>query len=66
MDLDPGSWGGLELGLKIGPVKTSSWQTTTNVTDEFGAVTRRAEGCSDAGSAFSRVIIRWVSEATGD
>ena len=24
MDLDPGSWGGLELGLKIGPVKTSS------------------------------------------
>ena len=24
MDLDPGSWGGLELGLKIGPVKTSN------------------------------------------
>ena len=24
MDLDPGSWGGLELGLKIGPVKTST------------------------------------------
>ena len=24
MDLDPASWGGLELGLKIGPVKTSS------------------------------------------
>ena len=23
MDLDPASWGGLELGLKIGPVKTS-------------------------------------------
>ena len=23
MDLDPGSWGGLELGLKIGPMKTS-------------------------------------------
>ena len=26
MDLDPGSWGGLELGLKIGPVKTSTAQ----------------------------------------
>ena len=24
MDLDLASWGGLELGLKIGPVKTSS------------------------------------------
>ena len=24
MDLDPGSWGGLELVLKIGPVKTST------------------------------------------
>ena len=24
MDLDPASWGGLELGLKIGPVKTST------------------------------------------
>ena len=24
MDLDPASWGGLELGLKIGPVKTSN------------------------------------------
>ena len=24
MDLDPGSWDGLELGLKIGPVKTST------------------------------------------
>ena len=24
MDLDPGSWGELELGLKIGPVKTST------------------------------------------
>ena len=23
MDLDPASWGGLELGPKIGPVKTS-------------------------------------------
>ena len=24
MDLDPASWGGLELGLNIGPVKTST------------------------------------------
>ena len=24
MDLDPASWGGLEMGLKIGPVKTST------------------------------------------
>ena len=24
MDLDPASWGGLELGLKIWPVKTSN------------------------------------------
>ena len=24
MDLDPASWGGLELGQKIGPVKTSN------------------------------------------
>ena len=24
MDLDPGSWGELELGLKIGTVKTST------------------------------------------
>ena len=25
MDLNPGSWGGLELGLKIGSVKTSRY-----------------------------------------
>ena len=30
MDLDPGSWGGLELGLKIGPVKTSNSQITSS------------------------------------
>ena len=24
MELDPASWGGLELGLKMGPVKTSN------------------------------------------
>ena len=28
MDLDPASWGGLELGLKIGPVKTSRYDMT--------------------------------------
>ena len=29
MDLDPGSRGGLELGLKIGPVKTSTLKIDT-------------------------------------
>ena len=32
MDLDPGSWGGLELGLKIGPVKTSTVLTASEGT----------------------------------
>ena len=39
MDLDPASWGGLELGLKIGPVKTSSrhaWFTYKNHSGALG------------------------------
>ena len=32
MDLDPASWGGLELGLKIGPVKTSTVQASFWIT----------------------------------
>ena len=35
MDLDPDSWGGLELGLKIGPVKTSTGHQVKKVKQFF-------------------------------
>ena len=38
MDLDPDSWGGLKLGLKIGHVKTSS-------RDHHFSMTAMATGC---------------------
>ena len=36
MDLDPDSWGGLELGLKIGPVKTSTAKALTGTVFKIG------------------------------
>ena len=35
MDLDPASWGGLELGLNIVPVKTSSPRPPPNALTSF-------------------------------
>ena len=52
MDLDPASWGGLELGLKIGPVKTSSTKVRTpSAPVRSGAVQAEAEAEAAAAAA---------------
>ena len=42
MDLDPGSWGELELGLKIGPVKTSTGVASATITGGVPDVSYKA------------------------
>ena len=60
MDLDPASWGGLESGLKIGPVKTS-----TRPTQYFYFLTLRLwalHGKNRLQKAFIPLNIRRVAE----
>ena len=58
MDLDPASWGGLELGLKIGPVKTSTLHPTPSCCFQMlSEWDRGGSGCTRAQRRASEVGI---------